>query len=112
MSGPPLGRPPKNISKELQKQAREDEKIRNRIEGKFGEGKRRYGLNRIMTKLPQTSVTVIAMNFLVMNLSCLYRQVLLIFLCLFFKIKSFWRVIINNDYHWTEQDQEKLILIS
>ena len=40
MSGKPLGRPPKNISKEQKKQAREDEKIRNRIEGKFGEGKR------------------------------------------------------------------------
>ena len=112
ISGPPLGRPPKNVSKEQKKQAREDEKIRNRIEGKFGEGKRRYGLNRIMTKVPQTSATVIAMNFLVMNLSYLYRQVLLIFLCLFSKIKSFWRVIINNNYHWHELDQEKIILVS
>ncbi len=37
MSGPPLGRPPKNVSKETKQQAREDEKIRNAIEGKFGQ---------------------------------------------------------------------------
>ena len=41
MSGPPLGRPPANISKEQKKQALEDERIRNCIEGKFGQGKRR-----------------------------------------------------------------------
>ena len=36
ISGPPLGRPPANVSKETKKQAREDERIRNSIEGKFG----------------------------------------------------------------------------
>jgi IS5 family transposase len=36
MSGPPLGRPPANVSKETKKQAWEDERIRNSIEGKFG----------------------------------------------------------------------------
>ena len=35
MSGLPLGRPPLNVSKEAQKQATEDERIRNAIEGKF-----------------------------------------------------------------------------
>ena len=40
MSGPPLGRPRKDLSKEIKKQAREDERIRNEIEGKFGIGKR------------------------------------------------------------------------
>ncbi len=47
ISGPPLGRPKKNMSS--------DEKNRNRIEGKFGEGKRRYGLDLIKTKLKLTS---------------------------------------------------------
>ena len=37
ISGPPLGRPPKNISKETKKQAQDDERFRNGIEGKFGE---------------------------------------------------------------------------
>ena len=41
ISGPPLGRPPANISKEKKKQAVEDERVRNAIEGKFGQGKRR-----------------------------------------------------------------------
>jgi hypothetical protein len=52
ISGPPLGRPPANISKEKKKQAREDERIRNAIEGKFGQAKRRFSLNRVMAKLP------------------------------------------------------------
>lgn len=76
ISGLALGRPPKKISKERKKQASSDEKIRNSIEGKFGEGKRRYGLNRIMAKLPHTSLTSIAIIFLVMNLSRLLRQVI------------------------------------
>ena len=42
ISGLPLGRPPKNVSKEKKKQALEDERIRNCIEGKFGQGKRRF----------------------------------------------------------------------
>jgi hypothetical protein len=36
ISGPPLGRPPANVSKETKKQAWEDERVRNSIEGKFG----------------------------------------------------------------------------
>ncbi|MGB3754756.1 MAG: IS5 family transposase, partial [Rivularia sp. (in: cyanobacteria)] len=45
ISGPPLGRPPINISKENKKQAASDERIRSCIEGKFGQGKRRFSLN-------------------------------------------------------------------
>ena len=85
MSGPPLGRPPKNVSKEMKKQARDDERIRNTIEGKFGQGKRRFSLNRVMTKQTQTSVTAIAISFLVMNLSTCLRQLMRAFLCLKFK---------------------------
>jgi IS5 family transposase len=35
ISGPPLGRPSANVSKSKKKQALEDERIRNAIEGKF-----------------------------------------------------------------------------
>ena len=83
MSGPPLGRPPANISKEKKKQALEDESIRNAIEGKFGQAKRRFNLNRVMAKLPSTSQTAISVTFLVINLSTLLRQVLCLFLCFF-----------------------------
>ena len=70
LSGPTLGRPPKNtIILEEQKQlARQDEIDRIPIEGKFGQGKRRYGLARIMAKLPETSTTVISLSLFVMNL--------------------------------------------
>lgn len=81
ISGPPLGRPPANISQQKKKQALEDERVRNAIEGKFGVSKRRFSLNRVMAKLPNTSQTAIAITFLVMNLSALLRQVFCLFLC-------------------------------
>jgi hypothetical protein len=74
LSGPKLGRPPKVTEANAQKlkaerqQARQDEIDRNAVEGKFGQGKRRYSLNRIMTKLSGTSETAIMLSFLVMNL--------------------------------------------
>ena len=89
ISGPPLGRPPKNVSKETKKQALDDERFRNGIEGKFGQAKRRFSLNLVMTKLPETSETSIAITFLVMNLSTLLRQVNCLFLSLFLNIYKF-----------------------
>ncbi len=68
MSGPPLGRKPQNVSAADKKQAREDEAIRNQVEGKFGQGKRRFGLGRVMAKLASTSAAQISLTFLVMNL--------------------------------------------
>ena len=70
LSGPPLGRPPVDELKkqEIQHQVRRDELSRIPIEGKFGQGKRRFSLSRIMTKLAVTSETAIAVVFLVMNL--------------------------------------------
>ena len=81
MSGPPLGRPPANVSKEQKRQANESERIRNSIEGKFGQGKRRFSLNRIMAKLSHTSETAIAITFLIMNLSTWLWRLFLDFLC-------------------------------
>ena len=70
LSGPPLGRPPKNkaLHRALKRQWREDERVRNAVEGKFGEGKRAYGLDRLKTKLKGTSETVTSLVFLVMNM--------------------------------------------
>lgn len=89
MSGPPLGRPPANVSKEKKKQDLESERIRNCIEGKFGQAKRRFSLNRVMAKLSHTSETAIAITFLVMNLSTHLSRVFYAFLCLFFKNRPF-----------------------
>ena len=86
LSGPRLGRPPKQTEenkdkiKALKEIARQDEIDRIAIEGKFGQGKRRYSLGRIMTKLNYTSKTAIVMSFLVMNLE---RWLKAIFLSLF-----------------------------
>jgi hypothetical protein len=80
MSGPPLGRKPQSVSAADKKQAAADEAIRNQVEGKFGQAKRRFGLGRIMTKLASTSAAQISLSFLVMNLERALRQ---FFLALF-----------------------------
>lgn len=80
MSGPPLGRPRKNVSKEEKKLAREDEAIRNEVEGKFGETKRRYSLGRVMAKLSETSLAQISLAFLVSNLERLLRVLFRLYL--------------------------------
>ena len=81
ISGPPLGRPPSHVSPEKKKQAKEDEKVRNAIEGKFGQAKRRFSLSRVMAKLTNTSETAIAITFLVMNLSTALIRFFWMFLC-------------------------------
>lgn len=58
-----------------------DEGLRNEVESKFGTGKRKYTLNRTLTRLPETTVTQVVLVFLVMNLDKLYRD----FLYSFFK---------------------------
>lgn len=82
LSGPPLGRPPKDPERhrELLKGARESEVARIPIEGKFGNGKRRYGWNRISSKLRTTSESSISLTVLVMNLEKIARDLLLSFL--------------------------------
>jgi len=87
LSGPPLGRPKKvtkdNIDeiKHQKKIAAQDEKDRIDIEGKFGISKRRYGLDRVMTKLSDTSKTVISLVFLVMNLEKILKDLFYTFFC-------------------------------
>lgn len=109
MSGPPLGRPPKNVSPEQKRQQKKDESIRNAIEGKFGQGKRRFSLGRVMTKLAQTSETSIALTFLVMNLEKLLRQFYCPFLCPFFPNHTFWRQVIRIHYRNLSCDRGSLM---
>jgi len=68
LSGLPLGRPKISDAPIVKRTELDDNARRNAIEGKFGQGKRRYGLARIMTKLKHTSEVSIHMQFLVMNL--------------------------------------------
>ncbi len=83
LCGPPLGRLTKNteLMKKQKNEQRMDAKNRNSVEAVFGEGKRCYGLGRIMARLRETSESVIAMQLLVMNLGRRLR----ILMWLFFK---------------------------
>ncbi len=76
LSGPPLGRPSQTSRAEQARIERQDAAERNAIEGKFGEGKRLYGLGLIRAHLRATSETVIALQLLVMNLERRLRLLL------------------------------------
>jgi len=82
LSGPRLGRPVVNkVKQNIQKRLeRQDAGERNAVESKFGEGKRRYGMARIMARLKETAESVIYMQFLVMNLEHKLRVLLSFFL--------------------------------
>ena len=91
ISGPCLGRPPKDVKlrKEQKEIQRQDEAVRNAVEGRFGVAKRRYKLDRIFTKIKASSETLIALIFMVMNLDKATA-----FLALFFlrSRRSFFKV--------------------
>ena len=97
------------MSKEKKKQAASDERIRNAIEGKFGQGKRRFGLNLVMAKLDNTSQTAIAITFLVMNLSTWWRLVFCVFLCRSGKTMSVFGSNTTYTYVLLKLKQKKLI---
>lgn len=82
LSGPKLCRPSKDqqINAERKRIEQQDASERNAIEGKFGEGKRRYGLDLISACLQQTSETVISLNLLLMNIEKILRDSFLSFL--------------------------------
>lgn len=85
LSGPALGRKPKNGPTSEEKQVvKQDTSERNAIEGKFGEGKRKYGLGCIRARLAKTSESVITLQLLVMNLE---RRLRILF-CLIFALLS------------------------
>jgi tetratricopeptide (TPR) repeat protein len=79
LSGPRLGRPPAEEDKQLKKQQIRDSADRNAVEGKFGEGKNKYGLGRIMARIKESCETVIALAFLCMNLKRCLRTFLSFF---------------------------------
>lgn len=99
LSGPQLGRPPKlseDERKAARKRARRDELDRIPIEGKFGQGKRRFGLGRIMTKLNNTGKTAIIITCIVMNLEKWLKAILF---CIFFRQRfSSWPVPVLHSF--------------
>ena len=68
-SGKPLGRPSKQSQTPYQKsRARKENGERNHVEGKFGQAKNGYNLNKIRARRARTSESWIACIFFVMNL--------------------------------------------
>lgn len=80
LSGPPLGCPRKVSEataeqvKQDKHQGREDATARMAVEGKVGQGQRRFGVGRLMAKLALTSEVRIQVSFLVMNLEHLLAR--------------------------------------
>ena len=83
LSGPRLGRPPKETDPVVIKQQARDSADRSAIEGKFGEGKQKYGLGRIMARLKDSCETVISLAFLCMNIKRRLRVLLKFFILKF-----------------------------
>ena len=71
-------------STEQQELFKSDLRKRSVIEGRIGTSKRKYGLDRIMTKLVATSRSVIGMAFFVMNAEKILRILRLLFALLVF----------------------------
>jgi len=92
LSGPRLGRPKSDpeLLAEEQRQFLDDQRQRNAVEGKIGQGKRRFGLGLIREKLPVTQGSTIALNVLVMNLEKLLEL-------LFVLISALLRILLVNE---------------
>ena len=80
LSGPRLGRPKAKPTSEEKSQAYRDSSERNMIEGRFGIGKRRYGLGLVMAYLPETGLTEVALKVLCMNVALKMKKLLSLFL--------------------------------
>ena len=84
LSGPRLGRPKsdRELLTEEKRQFLDDQRHRNAVEGKIGQGKRRFGLGLIREKLAATQGSTIALNVLVMNLEKLLQLLFVLFTAL------------------------------
>lgn len=68
LSAPKRGRKSEDVKEAERKQLYRDGCRRNAIEGDYGTGKRKYGLDLIMTKLYETTLTAISFGFFVKNM--------------------------------------------
>ena len=74
IGGVPLGRKRLQTKYEKEKEQRKNNQ-RSEVEGKFGEAKERYGMDRLYTRLPQTTLAGISLILLSINLVKLLREV-------------------------------------
>ena len=91
-SGKPLGKPcAKHQTPYWKRKQKKEQGIRNQVEGKFGQGKNGYNLNKIRARAARTSESWIACIFFVMNLVKFSKE----FLFSIFEIalKQFFRIL-------------------
>ncbi len=108
--GKPLGRPPKEPIETPSQKYRKKKKAaqRNHVEGKFGQGKRGYGLNNIKARLPETSESWINTIFFVMNLTKLLQlaEKYFDFFVPLSKFRNFWFKTVRN-FFFTRKFKEE-----
>jgi hypothetical protein len=95
-TGRPLGRKPKvDLSPYQKRKLREERNERNQVEGKFGQGKTKYKLNKIMAKLPTTQQSWVAAIIFIMNILKLSKDIFLTYfgICFLETIFSFFKTI-------------------
>lgn len=80
-TGPGLGRPPKDKKRTSAKMKKKGNE-RNHVEGKIGQGKRKFGMNLLRTKTKQTSYCAIHLIILAMNMLALQKRAF----CFFYKL--------------------------
>jgi hypothetical protein len=84
-SGKPLGRPSsKNQTPYRKRKFKEEQGMRNQVEGKFGQGKNGYNLSRVRARAARTSESWIAAIFFVMNLVRFSKEFLFSFFQMLF----------------------------
>jgi len=80
-SGKPLGRPSAKQQTQYRKRKQKlEQRMRNQVEGKFGQGKNGYNLNKVRARAARTSESWIAAIFFVLNLVKFSKEFLFSFL--------------------------------
>lgn len=93
--GRPLGRPPKNPTQEQLERERIGVSLRNEAEAQFGTGKRTYRANNIRARLPETAQCWTAMCYFVKNLAKFMRELCLVLIEIWYRIRHFALKFIN-----------------
>jgi len=93
LSAPKRGRKSEEDKENEKKQLYQDGCLRNAIEGDYGVTKRKYGLDLIMAKLYNTTLTVISFGFFVKNMERVLRLFCLLFFIHSVSFGMTWRLI-------------------
>jgi hypothetical protein len=93
LSAPKRGPKSGEYKEAERKQLYQDSCRRNAVEGDYGTGKRKYGLDLIMTKLYETTLTAISFGFFVKNM----ERVLRLLVLLIFGHMGYWGI--RNHQH-------------